>query len=209
MLSKISLALSVILTVAVVYLFMNQRGSSKQIEGTEIQIAPAFSGDSAPKSSVVAYVNGDTLNANYKYITDKSSQLEDKMKIADERVKKEYMERQKEWDQLMAYGQSKQLPLEEERVVQQRLMALQSEIEEIQKRETNTLAKKEEELQKDLQKRVEGFLDSYAKQRGIDYVFNYQSEIKLILYGSNAYDITSEVVAALNEEYEKEKSAKK
>lgn len=209
MLSKISLALSILLTIAVIYLFVNRGTNAKQTAGDEIEVAPAFSGDSAPRSSVVAFVNGDTLNAKYKFITEKSAQLEDKMKIADERVKKEYMSRQKEWDELMAYAQSKPLPPDEERVVQQRLMTLQSEIEDIQKREAGSLAKKEEELQNELQKRVGDFLKSYAKQRGIDYVFNKQSGLEIILYGSNAYDITNEVVAALNEEYEKEKLVKK
>lgn len=209
MLSKISIGLSALLSVAVVYLLIKTNDNAKPSVSTDAPVASAFAGDSAPRPSVLAYVNGDTLNAKYKFILEKSAQLEDKMKVADERVKKEYMARQKEWDELMAYAKSKTLPPDEEKWTQQRLMQLQAEIEEIQQKETGHIAKKEEELQKELQSRVSKFLDSYAKEKGIDYVFNYQNSIQLILYGSGAYDITNEVVTRLNEEYENEKKEKK
>ncbi|MFM1998580.1 MAG: hypothetical protein RL204_527, partial [Bacteroidota bacterium] len=55
-----------------------------------------------------------------------------------------------------------------------------------------------------LMERVNVFMDNYAKAKGIDYIVNYQPTTNFILYGNNAYDVTSEVISLLNAEYEKE-----
>jgi Skp family chaperone for outer membrane proteins len=81
-------------------------------------------------------------------------------------------------------------------------------MEAIQEREVGSLKKKEAELQEELISRVNKYLKTYTRQRGIDYVINQQSEFNLILYGNDAYDITSEVIAGLNAEYRAEKEPK-
>ena len=78
----------------------------------------------------------------------------------------------------------------------------------IEEREHGTLVQQEEELQKELMKRVNTYVEKFAKENGLDYVVNYQSGFQFILYGNKGYDITSEVVAGLNAEYEVEKGGK-
>jgi len=92
--------------------------------------------------------------------------------------------------------------------LQQDMERLQMEMDEIQQREVGVLQKKEADLQKELIERVNRYLEKYTRERGIDYVINKQSEFQVLLYGNPDYDITAEVIAGLNAEYEAEKQAK-
>lgn len=213
MLSKISLGISALLLVAVAYLFFRKPPQTPLVDaatGVEVKVAEAFSGTEGAKPVVLAYVNGDTLNEHYAYIVEKSEQLESKMKAAEANVQKEYNSRKAEMDKLVKYYQSNpNMPASEQSAMQNDIMRMEAEMEQIQQREMGAMQKKEAELQKELHKRVSDYLAVYAKQKGIDYVVNHQSALQLILYGSPAYDITSEVLAGLNAEYAKEKEAGK
>lgn len=213
MLSKISLGINVLLIVAVVYLFVKTSSGESSSESTstsyELPENSAFKDGGAIKAPILAYINGDSLNANYKFIKDRTKALEQKYRAADERVRKEYQRRQQEVQELVAYAQSKKLPDDEARVVEETLARLQMEMEDIQQRESDNVMQKEMEMQKELVERVQKFLEGYTKEKGIDYVVNYQSSTQFILYGNKAYDITADVLNGLNAQYENEKGAEK
>jgi Skp family chaperone for outer membrane proteins len=211
MIAKISMAISALLAVVVVLLWFKVSGLSNQPAGGEevVPVAAAFSGAGGPRATVVAYVNGDTLNSKYDFIVEKSNDLNQKMSSAEERVKKEYAPRQAQYEQNMRYAQEHPDMSEAEAIALQKDMErLQIEMDEIQQREVGVLQKKETQLQEELLKRVNAYLDKFTKERGIDYVINKQSEFQLILYGNPDYDITAEVIAGLNAEYALEKQTK-
>lgn len=210
MLSKISLGINVLLVAAVVYLFVktSSSGGSEAASSVSLPANSEFSSPEGPRAPILAYINGDSLNANYTFITERSKALEQKYRAADERVRREYERRQREVQELVMYAQSKQLPDDEARVVEERLTRLQMEMENIQQQESQAVMEKEAEMQKELMQRVQKFLQGYTKEKGIDYVVNYQSTTQFILYGNEAYDITADVVNGLNAEYEKEKTKK-
>ena len=211
MIAKISLAVSLILAVLVGYLLVKQRPASPAApELSGAPVASAFTGETGPKPVVLAYVDGDSLNDQYKFIVEKSGQLESKMKAAEERVKKEYGPRQSEWEELMSYGQNTpDLSEKDAAKLQERMGQLQQEMASIEEREMGVLKKKEADLQQDLQKRVHRYLETYTQSRGIDYVVNHQQAFQLILYGNQAYNITREVIAGLNAEYAAEQEEEK
>ncbi len=211
MLAKISLTLSIVLSILVGFLlYKTSRNTSVVAEGdAPVEVAAAFAGDSAARPTVLAYVNGDSLNTKYEFIVEKSKDLEIKMKAADQRVREAFGSRQQKYDQNMQYAQTHpDMPEDEAMAIQAEIEQLQAEMDGIQEREVGTLKKKETELQVELLNRVNKYLKEYTRQRGIDYVINQQSEFNLILYGNNAYDVTSEVIAGLNAEYRAEKEKK-
>jgi outer membrane protein len=209
MIAKIALGLNIILAIAVVILFTRTSPAEDAVApDTGEPEQSVFSTSDSVKAPIVAYVNGDSINEKYLFIVEKSKGLEAGLKKANSKVQAEYDKRQKEVAELMQYAQSKQLPVDEQEVIQNRLMQLEEEMAQIEEREKGSLLQQESELQKQLQERVNKFLTSYAKQKGIDYVLNYQEGIQLILYGNKAFDVTSEVVNGLNEEYKTEKAAK-
>lgn len=205
MLSKISLGINALLIVAVVVLFVRTSKSSSAVESPELLPEnSAFTSPDGPKGAVMAYINGDSLNAKYKFIVDKTKLLEQKYKQAELNVQKEYNARKVEVDQLMAYAQSGQMKDSEAPDVEAKLLQLQNEMQNIEAQASKAVMEREAELQNDLMERVNFFMDNYAKAKGIDYIVNYQPTTNFILYGNNAYDVTSEVISLLNAEYEKE-----
>ena len=211
MIAKISLALSTALTICVIVLWVKISGlqTGTQAVTDSIPVSPAFSGDGGPRPTVVAFVNGDSLNAKYDFIVEKSKDLDQKMASAEERVKKEYGPRQAQYEQNMRYAQEHPDMSEAEAIALQKDMErLQIEMDDIQQREVGVLQKKEAQLQEELIKRVNEYLAKFTKERGIDYVINKQSEFQVLLFGNSDYDITAEVIAGLNSEYAAEKQAK-
>lgn len=210
MLSKISLAINVLLIVAVAILFTRTAKMDHAVApATPGAVTSAFATGDSVRATVVAYVNADSLNEKYLFITEKSKALENKLRSSDDKIRREYGKREQEWNELMAYAQSKKLPDDEAQVIEQRLGTLQAEMDGIQQSEKDQLLKNEEELQNDLHDRVESFLETYTSQKGIDFVMNYSKTTPVVLYGNKAYDITSDVLRGLNDEYQKEKEAEK
>jgi outer membrane protein len=210
MIAKISMGVSAVLAILVGVLWFKVSGlSAGDVAEESITVAPAFAGESGPRATVVAFVNGDSLNSQYDFIVEKSKDLDQKMTAAEERVKKEYGPRQAQYEQNMRYAQEHPDMSEAEAIaLQQDMERLQVEMDEIQQREVGVLQKKESQLQEELLNRVNQYLSKYTKERGIDYVINKQSEFQVLLYGNSDYDITSEVIAGLNAEYAAEKQAK-
>lgn len=162
----------------------------------------------SPGQMKIAYVNLDSLNANYLFITEKSAELEKNATAAEIKVKNEAALRQREVDELIAYAQKGNLPADEQATVQNRLGQLQNELAHIQQREEEMLMQSEAALQEDLRKKLEVYTANYAKANGWDYIFSYQSTAPLILFANPIYDLTSEIVKGLNAEYETEKQGK-
>ncbi|MFN0031177.1 MAG: OmpH family outer membrane protein [Flavobacteriales bacterium] len=206
MIAKISLSISILLAIAVGYLLMRQPSGTAATNGQEVKVAPALLTEGGPKATVLAYVNGDSLNEKYKFIVEKKQQLEVKMSAAKKRVEKEYRARQDQVEVWKEYMKSNKMSKEDERTMQEDIMRLEQELAEIEEGEMGSLKKDEIKLQTQLLERVNKFLEKFSTENGIDYVLNKQNGLQLMLYGSDAYDITSQVIDGLNKEYEAEQA---
>ena len=97
--------------------------------------------------------------------------------------------------------QSNQFTQQQYEAEQVRLSKLQQDLEALQVRLSNSL---QEEYQKEFQNltdTIQSFTKSYAKQKGYDFIFCKSSGIDNVLYANEAYDVTDEVVKALNKRY--------
>jgi outer membrane protein len=211
MIAKISLAISFVLALAVGFLFYKTTKKSVSDDPSLPVIeAPAFANADSVRATVMAFVNGDSLTEKYKFIVDKTAALEQKLKNADQSVKRQAAPLEEEWNKTMKYAEEHpDMKQDEAAAIQQRMGELQESLKQIQEKEGIEVQKKEAALQKELQDRVGTFLKKFAAARGIDYVINYQEGTNLLLYGNKGYDITSEVIAGLNQEYKEELEGKK
>lgn len=207
MLSKLSLGINALLIIAVAFLFFKMSKLSTPNTAELLPANSAFTSPDGPKGAVLAYVDGDSLNAKYQFIIDKTKSLEANYNAAELKVRKEYEKRQKDVQDIMTYAQNNKVSDEEAALYEERLQQLQYEMQQIEQQQSESVMKKEQELQSELMDRVSKFMEGYAKAKGIDYVVNYQRNTNFILFGNNAYDVTADVIALLNAEYEKEKAA--
>lgn len=207
--AKISLGLNILLIAAVAYLFTRIGGNAADTPGDG---QPQFYLDTAAKTfvpgqgSIVAYVLGDSINANYRFITEKEDELIASSKNSEARIEREIAQAQNRYMELVGKAEAGGFASQEEVAkAEEELAGLDQKIQELQARESERNAQLAGELQKEFFERVQKFLTAYAAQRGIDVVLNLQPG-GMMLYGSDSLNITSEVIRGLNAEYEAEKN---
>jgi len=99
--------------------------------------------------------------------------------------------------------------MEEKYALQQQNLA--NEEEALMKQRDNAamdLDKKLQETQKDLQNKIDDFLDKVAAEKGYDLVL-MKGSTGSVMFGKNTLDITEDTVTRLNEEYAAVKGAQK
>ena len=182
-------------------------GNNSEKGTTEVKKAdvPAKSASSLK----IAYVLIDTLTSQYELYKDASDNFQKKQANAEATIKAKGKNFAAQVQEFQRKVQSNAITQEQYNNEQARLGKLQQDIQDLQGRLSNTL---QEEYQKELQvltDTIKSFMKSYAKEKGYDFILCKSSGIDNVLYADEAYDVTAEVVAALNKRYAKEKKSRK
>jgi len=216
MIAKVSLALNIILAAAVIYLFSaigNKSHEPKQDSSDKIVSEKSqepsdsldFNSAGAPK---IAYVLGDSINEKYQYLLDKQDDLIQRNRKSDAKVRREMESAQERYMVLMQKAQQGGFSSEAEAMAAEtELQQMQIRIEELQQEESESLARSERALQLEFFERVQKFLSTYSEENDIDMVMNIQMGGS-VLYGKNSFDVTSDVIKKMNQEYAAEIAAK-
>lgn len=150
----------------------------------------------------IAYVIIDTLTNQYKLYQEVSTNFQQKRDNAEATITqkgKSFASQVEQFQNKARANQLTQLQFENE---QARLAKLQQDIQDLEARLSASL---QEEYQKELQSltdTIKNFMSSYAKEKGYDFILCKSSGIDNVLYADEMYDVTTEVVAALNKRYE-------
>jgi outer membrane protein len=150
----------------------------------------------------IAYVNVDTLLANYQFAKDANEELVKGQE--DSRLK--INSRAKQLQEDMALFESKMKNnafLSRERAEQEnnRLVTQQKELQELNQQLSNALLTKQQKFNEQLRDTVSKFLKTYAPAHHYQVVLSNNA----VLYTADNYDITKEVLQQLNARYTKKK----
>lgn len=151
----------------------------------------------------IAYVQIDTLTSQYQKCKDLEEEFAKKRANAEATINakgKSFTAQMQEFNRKYQSNQFTQQQFEAE---QARLAKLQQDLESLQARLSNSL---QEEYQKEFQAltdTIQNFTKSYAKEKGYDFILCKSSGIDNVLYANEAYEVTDEVVKALNKRYAK------
>ena len=159
------------------------------------------------KNLKIAYVLIDTLTSQYELYKEASENFQNKRNNAEARITKKGQSFAMQLEQFQNKLRSNQLTQMQAEKEQARLQKLQQDLQDL---ETSLSASLQEEYQKELQAltdTIQTFMSVYAKEKGFDFVLCKSSGIDNVLYANEEYDVTSEVVAALNERYFTQKAA--
>lgn len=181
--------------------------------------APVVVGEGGLK---IAYVNTDSLNANYKYIKDLEKEL-NAFKQGKENSLKQQMDKLQAdgnalQDDLQNYLQNgSSMSLTQQQNKEAELKKRDAEIKkraqqlaQLEQDYTSQILEKQTSENKKMIDAVYAFIREYNAQ---NQQFNLilaktGTELPFILYGDEAMDITDEIIKGLNEEYEKVNSNK-
>ena len=160
----------------------------------------------------IVFIDLDTLLAKYDLYNESKETLEAQAGVAEKEIgkklesfqkrvetfQKEVMQIQQNADNIAPIELQK---LSDKYAKQQK--ALESEEQSLLKQRdeaARALEKNLADLQADLKKSIDDYLEKIAEERGYDFILS-KGSVGGVLYGSNALDITQEAVEAINKEY--------
>jgi len=150
-----------------------------------------------------AYVNTDSLSNQYELIDD----LEEEM--VQGRLEKEnelqQMVQAFERDYTAAQREAASLSQEALAILQRKLAEKEQEIMMRKQALENELMADQQKITQDYLDKVHDFLEEYAQENGYDIIYGYNG-LNNLLYINKGYDITDQVVDALNEAYAQTKA---
>jgi outer membrane protein len=192
---NLSLILNVILLVAVgiLYYFHFSSEASRQTgSGPE---SPAVG------ASLIAFIKSDSVLKNYAYLDVRRKQLEEKTKKLDQ----DYRNRAQGLQTDISNYQRNvgNLTLSQARAVEEDLQKKQQNLRLYEQSLTQELMGEESKLNKELYDRVTAYLKKYGQEKGLHIVLKFDPTSDL-LFARDSLDITDEILAGLNAEYEKE-----
>ncbi len=191
---NISIALNIVLLIAVVVLYVlhfSNKDSEQTAENGNTQVVDL-------QNLAIAYVNTDSILANYTFFEELSKQLEEKQKQAESNLQRRYQGLQQEVVNFQNTAGN---------MTRNQAMAVQ---EDLQKKEQN-LMQYEQKLRQDLMMEEAKMTDSlYTKLT--EYLKGFGKENKLqlvltytrgsgVLFANDSLNITDQVIEGLNDQH--------
>jgi outer membrane protein len=191
------LILNVILLIGLIvlyFLFFNEKGKSDSASMIQA-VAKASSG-----SMAVAFVNNDSILANYELVI----KLKKDLQAKGDRLTAEVTAKQKAFDKDAAYFQDqvqkKAISEQSAQEIYSSLMANQQKIYDLRDQYASELQKEEMDMNVALIDSVMNFLKRYNTKYKFDYILGFNKGGN-ILYANDTLDITNNVLKELNLEY--------
>lgn len=196
---NLSIVLNVILSVAVVILYiLHFTGKSGSAEVTS-----SDGGSISPSELSIAYVNSDSLLTNYDFFKDLEKKFTDKR----EKLNKEYQNRaeglQREINNFQTTAGN--MTISQARAVEEDLRKKQQNLMMYQEQLGQQLMQEESVMNADLYDKVSDYLQEYGKNKNLQIVLTY-TKGSGVLYANEGLDITKEVIVGLNNAYTAEKT---
>ena len=190
--NNISIALNVVLLVAVAVLYvLHFKGDSDAQEAVEEVSA-------TPADLSIAYVNSDSLLKNYDFFKDLEKQLIAKR----DKLNAEYQNRaeglQKEFQNFQTTAGN--MTISQARAVEEDLRKKQQNLMMYQEQLGQQLMQEEAKMNSDLYDKVSDYLKEYGLTKDLQIVLTY-TKGSGVLYANEGLDITNQVIVGLNNAY--------
>ncbi len=186
---NLPIILNIILFLLVGYLFyLNSKPAGNQT------IAPPASQANGVR---IAYVNADTLDAQYEWLKEQKTAIEQRMSNAEKTLSSKEEALMKEAAALQQKFQEGNMTQAEAEKQQSSLMQRGQKLEDEKMRLGKSLSEDQKKAFNDLYANVETKLKTLSAQIGYDYILSY-SRGGPILYASDSLDITKQVLDLLN-----------
>lgn len=162
----------------------------------EPEAAVATSGDGIR----IAYIEIDTLTAQYEFAKEKSLELEKKGTNARNTIQAKTAQLEKNAQAFQQKLQSNGFTSREQaEAAQANLQREQQNIVALQQRLENELANEQQKFLQAFQDSLDNFLADYNKDKKYDMIVNKAA----VLYADKRFDITTDVVNGMNRRYKK------
>lgn len=160
-------------------------------------------GNSSDSTAVIktAYVDLDSLQEKYLLYKEKMLEFEKKKESADRDLNNAFQRIENERIAFAKRGES--ITQAEYENFQRSYQGKMQNLEEQKRSLENNIAVEGAKTMEELRSRIDKFLGEYNKTQKYAYIFSYSGSVNFLFYKDTAYNITDEVVAGLNAEYNK------
>lgn len=197
---KASLIYQVISGIAIVVLFVLHFSSNNTSDVANSLSLISDSTTVIGEGSLTVYVNGDSLLEKYDYFKKAKKDFEIKSTRTENEIKSRQSALEREF---AAYQQTAASMTTEQRAkTEENLMRKEQSLREFSEEAALKFQEEQNKFNEELFDKVASFLKEYCKNKNYKIVLNY-TKGTTILYAHESLDITEEVLAGLNEEYNK------
>nr|WKN36479.1 OmpH family outer membrane protein [Tunicatimonas sp. TK19036] len=191
----LSIILNVVLLIAVIYLYVLHFSQGDAAVSTN-EAGEVIASGKIPR---IAYVNSDTLLANYKFFQTKRGELEKKA----EDLQKEYENRARGLQNEISNFQENAgtMTMNQARAVEEDLRKKQQNLMQYQQNLSNQLMEEESKVNNELYEKVSDYLEDYGKNQDFKLVLTYTKNSG-VLYADDSLDITTQIIKGLNDAYD-------
>lgn len=213
--NKISVTLNAVLLIAVAILFFLYFSLNSKLSPSSEGTSEA--GKKTPKlitdpsklaNAKIAYINIDSLNSKYQFITDKSQEINKRQMALENTLNSMYGKFQQEVADLQQAAQAGLRSETELKKEEERLQIKQQDIANKEK-QLQALGEEVANTQANMLRSVSIFIEKYNDNK-FDYILAYTSNnISSVLFAKSELEITNEIVDGLNKEYAETKAATK
>ena len=205
---KISIALNIAFAAAIISLFIlhfTSKTPGEKSVVTESDTAVAF--DSSGQSTLrIAFVNTDTILANYDYYSDQISEIQNDKVAAEKRVMDKLKVLEEEYQK---YIYKVKLGVMTEAHAEAEFSKKNEELESYRTSASNALMEKQEQISKRLYDSVFNAVARYNERSNFTYILANNSINNSLLHADKSYDLTKEILSDLNTSYDKYIESKK
>jgi outer membrane protein len=198
---NINLIFNVILTIAVIILFVLvfKKSTSGTAENKKEDITPVKIEE---KSASIVYVNSDSLFKHYDFFKDNLALAEKERKNLEVQIQAKISAFQAEVEEFK--GKAQYMTQEQGMARQQELMEKEQKLADYRDTQSDNILKKDQDRADSALTRVTAYLKAHYEATGYSYILGY-SHGGGILYSRDSLDITNEVIEGLNKEYRAKK----
>lgn len=202
-----SLLLNLVLLLAVGFLYFKVFGDKKNStkpQAANTVAAGSTAGEAKSNSSLIAYVELDSLNDQISYIKSRRGQFEAEQKAIETEWQNGYrgLENKKN-NFIKEKGQN--MTQQEAEKFQADLIQQQQQIDARKQNQTQSLSEKSYKFLEDIQKKLKDFLQEYNKEKNYQYILTTGTGMDYMILKDSSLNITADVVAGMNEVFAKQK----
>lgn len=177
-----------------------------QIKGTGKSSETPASIKTEEKVVKLGYVDLDSVQEKYLLYKEQMELFEKKKEAADRDLNNAFQKIDNERIAFAKRGES--ITQAEYENFQRSYQAKMQNLEEQKRSLESNIASEGMKTMENLKKTIDEYLVKYNKEKKYSYIFSYSSGLNVLFYKDSANNITDEIVAGLNAEYNKTKKTK-